>query len=155
MNDYKIHVFELAWLSDEEVAAFKGDFRDVVEFLRCQRKHVPYEGTDRQVRHIHEVLELLRLISADKTFTEVEPELLRNAETKDGGMTMYNMVQAIKAEGERQGFANGERQGRLQERNSIYSLLSALQAGGQSEKLARALSDRSYMEQLLEAQQGH
>ena len=55
----------------------------------------------------HEVLELLKLISADEAFTKVEPELLCNKQQEQGGMTMYNMVQAIRE----QGFANGERQG--------------------------------------------
>ena len=138
VNNYKINLFELAWLNDKEVAAFKGDFHDVVEFLRCQRMHIPYEGTDRQVRHIHEVLELLKLISANDAFTKVEPELLCNKQQEQGGMTMYNMVQAIR----NQGFVNG--------RNSLYTLLSTLQAEGRSEELAHILSDRSYMEQLME-----
>ena len=157
VNNYKINLFELAWLNDKEVAAFKGDFHDVVEFLRCQRMHIPYEGTDRQVRHIHEVLELLKLISADEAFTKVEPELLCNKQKeKEGGMTMYNMVQAIREQGiaigERQGFVNGERQGFANGRNSLYTLLSTLQAEGRSEELAHILSDRSYMEQLMEKQ---
>ena len=58
--------------------------------------------------------------------------------------------------GERKGFADGELQGERKgfanARDAIYTLLSTMQAQGQTEELARVLSDRSYMEQLLEAQ---
>ena len=121
---------------------------------------MPFKGSDRQLRHVHEVLELLQLISADNTFTNLESKLLYN-EHGQGGVTMYNMVQAIRQEGfingERQGFTNGEQQGftngERQGRDSLYALLSALQAEGKNEVLARVLSDRSYMEQLLEKKQ--
>ena len=59
-------------------------------------------------------------------------------------------------DGERKGFENGklqgERKGFADARDTIYTLLSTMQAQGQTEELARVLSDRSYMEQLLEAQ---
>ena len=58
------------------------------------------------------------------------------------------------ADGERQGFASGERQGFASGRDSLYTVLTALQAEGRNEELARALSDRSYMEKLL-AEQKH
>ena len=168
INDYKIHVFELAWADDKTIGAFSSDFRDVLEFLRCKRKHTRYTGTDRQLRHVHEVLELLRLVSADDTFTKVEPALIRK-QTETGGMTMCDVVEMIRdegfangerqgfANGERQGFANGERQGfangMAQGRDSLYSILSTLQSEGRNDELARVLSDRSYMEQLLKSAQ--
>ncbi|MBQ3798945.1 MAG: Rpn family recombination-promoting nuclease/putative transposase [Treponema sp.] len=163
INDYKINVFELAWADDKTIGAFKSDFRDVLEFLRCKRMRVRYAGTDRQLQHVHEVLELLRLISADDTFTRVEPELIKR-QTERGGTSMCDVVDMIRKEGfasgerqgfangERQGFANGERQGFADGRDSLYTILTALQAEGRSDELIRVLSDRSYMEKLLAEQ---
>ena len=165
-------MFELAWLDDETVNSFKSDFRDVVEFLRCKKNHIPYWGTDRQLKHVHEVLGLLKLISADERFAKIEPELAEKQMQKGGTTSMCDIVQMIWDDGERKGFENGERKGfvdgerkgfadgELQgerkgfanARDAIYTLLSTLQTQGQTEELARVLSDRSYMEQLLEAQ---
>ena len=55
------------------------------------------------------------------------------------------------ADGEKQGFADGEKQGFADGRDTVYALLADLQAKGQTEELARVLSDKSYMEQLLES----
>ena len=156
ISDYEIHVFELAWLDDETVATFKSDFRDVVEFLRCKQRHSRYTGTDRQLRHVHEVLALLRLVSADDAFTRVEPELIERQTKKGGETTMCDVVQMIRDEGfaagERQGFANGERQGFANGTNGLYTILSTLQAEGRNDELARILSDRNYMAQVVARQ---
>ena len=160
ISDYKINVFELAWLDDETVNSFKSDFRDVVEFLRCKKNRVPYWGTKRQLKHVHEVLGLLKLISADERFAKIEPELAEKQMQKGGTTSMCDIVQMIWDDGERKGFENGERKGFengerkgfADARDTIYTILSTLQAQGQTEELARVLSDRSYMEQLLEAQ---
>ena len=110
VNDYKAYIFELAWLEDKDVEAFKGDFHDVVEFLRCQRKHILYQGTDRQIRHVHEVLELLRVISADERIRDVEIDILESCGEK-GGTTMYNMITAMIDKGQERGIAIGQERG--------------------------------------------
>ena len=33
LPDYKLHIFEIAYLTDEQMAAFQSDFRYVAEFL--------------------------------------------------------------------------------------------------------------------------
>lgn len=33
VNDYKINLFEIAWLSDEQIAGFKSDFRIVADYF--------------------------------------------------------------------------------------------------------------------------
>ncbi|MBQ7166643.1 MAG: hypothetical protein IJR93_06860, partial [Treponema sp.] len=94
-------------------------------------------------------------ISADDTFTRVEPELIKR-QTERGGTSMCDVVDMIRKEGfasgERQGFADGERQGFADGRDSLYTILTALQAEGRSDELVRVLSDRSYMEKLLAEQ---
>lgn len=37
VSDYKINVFELAWLTDQQIQAFKSDFREVALFLKSFR----------------------------------------------------------------------------------------------------------------------
>ena len=163
VSDYGVNVFELAWLDDETVGAFKSDFRDVVEFLRCERTHSRYTGTERQLRHIQEVLALMKLLTADNTFDVIEPEIIKKNMQAGGTANMSYVIQMIRregfvdgkkqgfADGEKQGFADGEKQGFADGRDTVYALLADLQAKGQTEELARVLSDKSYMEQLLES----
>ncbi len=61
---------------------------------------------------------------------------------------MCDVVDMIRKEG----FASGERQGFADGRDSLYTILTALQAEGRSDELVRVLSDRSYMEKLLAEQ---
>lgn len=162
ISDYGINVFELAWLDDETTASFKSDFCDVVEFLRCERTRSRYTGTDRQLRHVQEVLDLMKLLTADNSFDDIGAEIIeRNLKT--GGMTnMSYVIQMIREEGEKQGFANGEKlgfvngekQGFADGRDTVYTLLADLQAAGKTDELTRVLSDRNYMEQLLAARRG-
>ena len=50
INDYKIYVFEIAWLTDEQVKMFKSDFRAVAEFFTQVRKDNEYRPTDVELK---------------------------------------------------------------------------------------------------------
>ena len=75
VNDYKINVFELAWLSDEQIQAFKSDFREVALFLRSLRTGERFYASDRQIQHIMEILDLFRVMGEnDSRITDVITE---------------------------------------------------------------------------------
>ena len=38
INDYKIQIFEVAWLTEEEIERFQSDFRIVANFLPRKEK---------------------------------------------------------------------------------------------------------------------
>lgn len=59
INDYKIHVFEIAWLTDEQVEMFKSDFQVVAEFFSQMRKNNEYKPSEIELKHVDEVLKLL------------------------------------------------------------------------------------------------
>lgn len=39
INDYKIQIFEVAWLTEEEIERFQSDFRIVANFFAQKRKN--------------------------------------------------------------------------------------------------------------------
>ena len=39
VNDYKINVFEIAWLDDETISKFKSDFKFVAKYFQIKRLH--------------------------------------------------------------------------------------------------------------------
>lgn len=46
VSDYNIHVFEIAWLTDEQIARFKSDFGIVARFFSERRKNPDYVPDD-------------------------------------------------------------------------------------------------------------
>lgn len=71
VNDYKIHVFEIAWLPDETIAKFKSDFRFVADYysqMRKTKKWIPMPG---KVKHVKEMLDLFRVLTGDDRFLDM------------------------------------------------------------------------------------
>lgn len=59
VNDYAINVFEIAWLSDEQVKKFKSDFRIVADFFTQMRKNKTYKPSTQEIKHVDAVLKML------------------------------------------------------------------------------------------------
>ncbi len=168
VSDYKMNLFELAWLSNEQISAFKSDFREVVEYLRSCRMHTRYEGSERELQHITEMLELFRAISGDESFKTIENEIL-NTKKEKGGIKMYDVFRAVKDEGialgRNEGIALGRNEGitlgrnegialgRNEERTSLLSLFAALYAAGRADDVRKATSDQAYLQKLLDEYQ--
>ena len=67
-SDYKVNVFEIAWLSPETVAKFKSDFRIVADYFVQLRTNKDYKPGKDVIRHVHETLQLLSILANDKRF---------------------------------------------------------------------------------------
>lgn len=60
INDYKMQVFEVAWLTEEQISRFRSDFKIVANFFVQKRKNKDYIPDDpTEIKHIDEVLKLL------------------------------------------------------------------------------------------------
>ena len=46
INDYRVHVFEISWLTDEEIDRFTSDFRIVANFFVNRRRNKDYVPDD-------------------------------------------------------------------------------------------------------------
>ena len=68
VSDYKINVFDIAWLTDEQVKAFKSDFRYVADYFVQKRRTGKYVGSKDKIKHIREVLRLMGSLTGDKRF---------------------------------------------------------------------------------------
>lgn len=58
-NDYKLNVFEIAWLDDDTVAKFESDFRYVADFFVQMRKNKNYKPSNWQIKHVAAFLDLM------------------------------------------------------------------------------------------------
>ena len=168
VSDYRIQVFELAWLSDAQINGFKSDFRLVAEYLRAKRTGAVEDWTRQELTHVHEIMELLRVISNDDVFTRLERDIAQTQQAQ-GGVNMCDFVQKIRTEGialgrtegiavgERRGIALGRTEGitlgRTEGETTMMSLFSKLFAEGRIGDAQKASTDRAYLRQLLDEYQ--
>jgi len=70
VHDYPINLFEIAWLTDEQIAGFKSDFRIVADYFVQMRKNNSYIPSKIQFRHVREVRQLMSVLTNDRRFEE-------------------------------------------------------------------------------------
>lgn len=57
INDYKMQVFEVAWLTEEQISRFRSDFKIVANFFVQKRKNKDYIPDDpTEIKHIDELV---------------------------------------------------------------------------------------------------
>ena len=72
VNDYRLHVFEEAWLSAEQIARMSGDFQVVARFFCDKRLGTDSVSKDEtRIRHVDEVLKLLSAFTGDARYEEI------------------------------------------------------------------------------------
>jgi hypothetical protein len=107
VNDYKIHVFEIAWLTDDEIDCFKSDFKIVANFFSKKRRfgedYVPDDS--QEIKHVDEVLKLLSAFTKDSRFAELLREPMERR--------INNMCEVVDRL-EKKGFDKGVAQGIVQ-----------------------------------------
>ena len=95
VNDYKINVFNIAWLSDKTIDMFQSDFKIVAKYFQSIRIKKNYKGSTEEIRHVDALLKMLSALTGDNSFEEVY-----NVGNLDkGGVTMCEVVEKIKNEG--------------------------------------------------------
>ena len=127
INDYRINLFEIAFLSDEQVAGFTSDFKFVADFFVQMRKYGEYRGSTEKLCHAREVLQLMGYLTNDDRFSIA-------TDTIDDGKEITNMCEAldiIEARGEKRGIAIGEKRGIvIGEKRGFVKALSELVKDG-------------------------
>ena len=154
-SDYKVNVFEIAWLSPETVKKFKSDFRIVADYFVQLRTNKDYKPGKDVIRHVHETLQLLSVLANDKRFG-LDMDAITEVKEK-GGATMCEVLDRIEQRGisigKQEGISIGERMGEQRGisigQNRVVELFSRLKEQGRMDDISRALSDREYLEELL------
>ena len=102
VSDYKINVFEIAYLTSEQVNMFESDFREVADFFVQKRTKNDYVPSRRKLKHVDEVLKLLKVMTGDNRFEEV---YIPDERKKDA--TMCEIVDKFINKGISQGISQG------------------------------------------------
>ena len=153
VNDYRINLFEIAYLSDEQVASFQSDFRIVADYFVQMRKNNNYVPSKDTITHVHELLQFMSVMTQDNRFEEAYNEDV----TEGGNATMCEFLDRIVQEGMERGIEQGRKQGIEQgiekgiEKGTtrVNVLTGILLSAGRIEDLKRAVSDSVYQEELM------
>ena len=106
VNNCKVNLLELAWLTDEQASFFKSDFRYVVDYLRQVRMKKDYEPVDGEVKHADELLKLMYVLTGDQSFERAKNRVKIQQEKGE-----KIMIKSFLKEAEEKGFAKGIAQG--------------------------------------------
>lgn len=84
VNDYKLNLFEIAFLSDEEINRFHSDFRAIADLIAHRRTDPYYRpATSRDFDHPAEVRELMSVITGDRRYLEEDLPPERRSKNMD------------------------------------------------------------------------
>lgn len=90
INNYQIHVFEIAWLPEWQIEQFQSDFRVVARYFSEKRKNKNYVPHDKTIlKHVDAVLKLLAVMSGDHRYESIlaHPEQKGMVNTMDDALT--------------------------------------------------------------------
>lgn len=106
VNDYRINIFEIAYLTDEQLEMFTSDFKIVAEYFVQMRKNKDYVPTPQTIRHVDAVLKFMAVMTGDQRFVKNSIERRR-----EGGITMCEVLDRIEKRGIEKGMERGMEQG--------------------------------------------
>ena len=74
ISDYKINVFDIGALTDEELSLFQSDFREIAEHFVKIRRGGEYIPSKRTIKHVDEFLKLMKVLTGDERYSEIKKE---------------------------------------------------------------------------------
>ena len=108
VNDYKVHLIQIADLPPEIVKLFRSDFRAVVEFFVQKKRNGDYKPEPRVLDHMQETLQLLSVMTKDHRILDAyQPD-----DPQGVPRTMCDVIDRIENRGIDKGIGIGIAKGR-------------------------------------------
>ena len=168
VSDYKINVFEIAFLDREKINLFRTDFRMLADYLYQMRMTNTYRGDESDIKHVDEILMLMsamsgfknveniikvvheRKVSNMKGFFELAEEkgLERGLELGRTEGIELGRTEGIEL-GRTEGIEKGLELGRTEGADMVSELNTILAREGNLEKIIKANTDKVYRNELL------
>ena len=122
VNDFKINLFEIAYLDKEKINLFKSDFRILADYLYQMRVNKDYIADETTIEHVEELLTLMSVMTGDNRF-EATINDLKGKEK----INMCEVLDRVEARGIEKGIEQGIEQG--VKRGTINTLISLVNDG--------------------------
>lgn len=134
VNDYKMNLFEIAYLSDEQVQMFQSDFRIVADYFVQMRKNRDYKAPATTITHVHELLQLMSIMTKDSRFEDAY-----NQEMEGGKVSMCEVLDKVEKKG----------------KDDVRSLVRYLIDHNRKDDLEKVLDDEDYCDKLINELMGN
>ena len=122
VNDFKINLFEIAYLDKEKINLFKSDFRILADYLYQMRINRDYIADETTIEHVEELLTLMSAMTGDNRFEETINDLKGKEK-----INMCEVLDKVEARGIEKGIEQGIEQG--VKRGTINTLISLVNDG--------------------------
>ena len=109
VQDYKIHVFNIAFLPKEVRNQFTSDFKIVADYF-SERDNPDYQPDTQAIKHVEAVLEMFRVFTDDMRYDMIKSDVIEKTR-KGGEVTMCTFVDRMVNLGIEQGIEKGEKRG--------------------------------------------
>ena len=120
INDYKINVFNIAYLSEEQVNMFTSDFKIVADYFVQKRKDGKYKPSSDVIRHVDAILKFMAVFTGDQRYFN---EAIQKKMQAGGIRTMDKILDDYIDLGVQRGRQEGRQEGRLEERTALIRSL--------------------------------
>ena len=142
VNDFKMNLFEIAYLDREKIDMFKSDFWILADYLYQMRVNKDYVASDTVIEHVDELLMLMSAMTKDYRFEETINEVKGKEH-----VTMCEVLDRVEARGREEGIKEGIKEGTVNilislVNDGILSIADAAKRADMSEE-----SFRRYLEQ--------
>ena len=133
VSDYKINLFEIAYLTKEQVELFRSDFGIVADYFVQKREKGDYVPSSRRIGHVQETLQLLGVMTGDRRFEEAY-----ESKGEGGPVNMCEVLDRVENRGREEGFRRGRMEGRMEEKHRTTASLYRM--GMPEEQIAKAVN---------------
>lgn len=105
VQDYKINVFDVAFLEDDVIEKFTSDFKAVARFFKD--KHLRLEANDTiEIKHPAEIADLFSVFTGDEGYRNAVPNVIKKKE-KGEVITVCTYTETIRDAGRLEGKLEG------------------------------------------------
>lgn len=119
VSDYGIKVFEIPWLTPEQVELFKSDFKIVADYFVQRRMKKDYTPSKDTILHVEEIMNLMSTLTGDKMY---ENFLSENYSKQNGDKNMDTFLRDYYKRGVDSGISQGMSKGAHQTAEKLLTM---------------------------------
>lgn len=124
VQDYKVKVFDIAFLDDDTINSFKSDFRLIAKFFKNRRLGKNPLNDSEEIKHVTELLDFLTVFTNDVKYRQTKHQI-EELKKKGVKVSMCWVAQELWEKGE----------------NKLARLMNYLLSNGLTEEAQKAASD--------------
>ena len=147
-QNYKLNVFEIAYLTEEQISMFQSDFSIIADYFVKRRKGYKTIENHKPIKHIDEMLKFMRIFAEDERFLQLDIK-----KDEKGDVTMCtildNAINKGIEQGIEQGIERGITQGISMGEDATLKLVKILIAGNKISEIEKIYNDKEYRNKLM------